>query len=173
MRCRAVIVGAVRVAVAAAAVTATLDAMTAQVLVPTAGSPTRARSARRMWLLSVPVLLTFLVVLALAGAALDDAAIDASPGRATAQVLAVTAMRTVVQFTGPDGQVFSPVEGLAYPSGLQVGQLVRVEYDTADPERVRVAGRTWEMGVLPAAVTLATLWALVIPAGWWLRSRRP
>jgi hypothetical protein len=125
-----------------------------------------------MWLLAVPVLFTFLVVLALAGAARDDAAIDAHTGYATAEVLAVTATRTVVQFTGPDGQVFSPVEGLAYPSGLQEGQLVRVEYDTEQPDQVRVEGRTWVMGVLPAAVTLVILWALVVPACWWLRSRR-
>jgi hypothetical protein len=125
-----------------------------------------------MWLLAVPVLVTFLVVLALAGAARDDAAIDAHTGYATAEVLAVTATRTVVQFTGPDGQVYSPVEGLAYPSGLQVGQLVRVEYDSEEPDQVRVEGRTWVTGVLPAAVTLVILWALVVPACWWLRSRR-
>jgi hypothetical protein len=68
--------------------------------------------------------------------------------------------------------VYSPPEGLAYPSGLQVGQLVRVEYDTANPELVRVAGRTWVMGLLPAVVAVVLLWALVPPAGWWLRSRR-
>ncbi|HEY2766438.1 MAG TPA: DUF3592 domain-containing protein [Pseudonocardiaceae bacterium] len=146
--------------------------MTAQVLVPPPGPKIRARPDRRMWLLAVPVLVTFLVVLALAGAARDDAAIDAHTGYATAEVLAVTATRTVVQFTGPDGQVYSPVEGLAYPSGLQVGQLVRVEYDSEEPDQVRVEGRTWVTGVLPAAVTLVILWALVVPACWWLRSRR-
>lgn len=155
-----------------ASITATLAAMTAQVLVPPPVPKIRARPDRRMWLLAVPLLFTFLVVLALAGAARDDAAIDAHTGDATAEVLAVTATRTVVQFTGPDGRVFSPVEGLAYPSGLQVGQLVRVEYDTEEPDQVRVEGRTWVMGVVPAAVTLVILWALVVPVCWWLRSRR-
>jgi len=117
--------------------------------------------------------LTGLIVLALAGAALDDAEIDARTGHATAQVLAVTSMRTLVQFAAPNGQVYSPDEGVAYPSGLQVGQLVRVEYDSANPEQVRVAGRTWVTGVVPAVITLVVLWVLVAPAIWWLRRLRP
>jgi hypothetical protein len=131
-------------------------------------------SRRRVsWvMLAAAGMLTGLVVLALAGAALDDAEIDARTGHATAQVLAVTSMRTLVQFAAPDGQVYSPEEGVAYPSGLQVGQLVRVEYDSADPDQVRVAGRTWVTGVVPAAITLVVLWVLVAPATWWLRRRR-
>ena len=124
-------------------------------------------------LLAAAGVLTGLVVLALAGAAVDDAEIDARTGHATAQVLAVTWMRTLVQFAVPDGQVYSPEEGVAYPSGLQVGQLVRVEYDRADPEQVRVAGRTWVTGVVPAVITLVVLWLLVAPATWWLRRLRP
>ncbi|MDQ5856443.1 MAG: DUF3592 domain-containing protein [Actinomycetota bacterium] len=136
---------------------------------------TRDLSRRRRqasWvLLAVAGVLTGLVVLALAGAALDDAEVDARTGHATAQVLAVTPTRTLVQFATPDGRVYSPEEGLAYPSGLQVGQLVRVEYDSADPEQVRVAGRTWTTGVVPAVITLVVLWVLVAPVAWWLRRR--
>jgi hypothetical protein len=123
-------------------------------------------------LLAVAGVLTGLIVLALAGAALDDAEIDARTGHATAQVLAVSSMRTLVQFAVPDGQVYSPDQGVAYPSGLQAGQLVRVEYDNADPDQVRVAGRTWMVGVAPASITLVALWVLVAPAAWWLRHRR-
>lgn len=122
--------------------------------------------------LAVAGVLTALITLALAGAALDDARIEARTGRATAQVLAVTSMRTLVQFAVPQGKVYRPDEGVAYPSGLQVGQLVRVEYDTADPDQVRVAGRAWVQGVAPAALTLAALWLMVIPASWWLRRRQ-
>lgn len=124
-------------------------------------------------LLAAAVVVTGLIVLALAGAAIDDAEIDAHTGHATAQVLAVTSMRTLVQFAVSDGRVYSPEEGVAYPSGLQVGQLVRVEYDSTDPEQVRVAGRTWVTGVVPAAITLVALWVLVAPAVWWLRRQRP
>jgi hypothetical protein len=115
--------------------------------------------------------LTALITMALVGAALDDARIDARTGHATAQVLALTSMRTLVQFAVPGGQVYRPDQGVAYPSGLQVGQLVRVEYDLADPDQVRVAGRTWVRGVTPAAITVAVLWSVLGPATWWLRRR--
>ncbi|MDQ2789370.1 MAG: hypothetical protein M3Y73_06570, partial [Actinomycetota bacterium] len=63
--------------------------------------------------------------------------------------------------------------GLAYPSGLQAGQLVRVEYDSSDPTaHLRVAGRTWVQGVVPASITLLALWVVVAPVGWWFRRRQ-
>ncbi|MGH3771669.1 MAG: DUF3592 domain-containing protein [Pseudonocardiaceae bacterium] len=138
-----------------------------------AGAPRRLLGRWRWWVLpAVAGLLTGLITLALAGAALDDAEIDAHTGHATAQVLAVTSMRTLVQFARPDGTVYRPEAGLAYPSGSQVGQLVRVEYDRADPDRVRIAGRTWVQGVAPASITVTALWVLVAPATWWLRRRQ-
>jgi Protein of unknown function (DUF3592) len=125
------------------------------------------------WVLpAAAVLLTGLITLALAGAALDDAKINSRTGHGTAQVLVVTTMRTLVQFAGPDGKVYRPDDGLAYPAGLRVGQLVRVEYDSAHPDRVRVAGRTWREGVRPATLTLIALWVIVAPATWWLRRRQ-
>ncbi len=152
--------------------------MTSRVLGPVAGAARQARGwlaarprAVSRALLAAAGMRTGLIALALAGAALDDAGIDARPGQTTAQVLAVPSMRTLVRFTTPDGRVHSPDEGVAYPSGLRVGQLVRVEYDSADPDQVRVAGRTWVVGVAPAAVTLVTLWLLVSPVAWWLRRR--
>jgi hypothetical protein len=151
--------------------------MTALVTGSLAGAPRQALGRWRWpvwWVLLAAVgLLTGLITLALAGAALDDAEIDARTGHATAQVLAVTSMRTLVQFAAPDGKVYRPEEGLAYPSGLQVGQLVRVEYDSADPRQFRVAGRTWVVGVAPALVTLVALGVLVgvlgTTATWWSR----
>lgn len=147
--------------------------MTTQVLAPTAGRPVRARLPTPPWwtVFVLAGVLTALVGLALAGAARDDAAIDARTGRGTAEVLAVTTARTLVQFAGPDGQVYSPEEGLSYPTGLQAGQLVRVEYDFADPDRVRVAGRSWVVGILPASVAVVLLWAVALPVGWSLRRR--
>ncbi len=151
--------------------------MTALVTGPVTGSP-RPTLNRRRWpvwwaLPAVVALLTGLFSLALAGAALDDADIDARTGHATAQVLAVTSMRTLVQFATSDGRVYRPDAGLAYPSGLQVGQLVRVEYDRSDPTgHLRVAGRTWVQGVAPASVTLTALWTLAAPVSWWLRRRQ-
>ncbi|MGH3787862.1 MAG: DUF3592 domain-containing protein [Pseudonocardiaceae bacterium] len=135
---------------------------------------TRRTLGRRRWPawwvpVAAAVLVTGLITMALAGAALDDARIDARTGYGTAQVLAVTPMRTLVQFATPDGKVYRPKEGVAYPSGLREGQLVRVEYDSLDPDQVRVAGRTWAVGAASASITLVTVWVLVVPAIWWLR----
>jgi hypothetical protein len=147
--------------------------MTALATGPVTGLPRPAPSRQRrpIWWapLAVAGVVTVLIAMALAGAALDDAGIDARTGHATAQVLAVTSMRTLVQFALPDGQVYRPDEGVAYPADLEVGQLVRVEYDRADPDQVRVAGRSWVRGVTPAMLMLAAIWSLLGPATWWLR----
>lgn len=149
--------------------------MTALATGPVTGvaRPAPRRQRRSIWWvpLAVAGLVTVLIAMALAGAALDDAGIDARTGHATAQVLAVTPMRTLVQFVAPDGQVYRPDEGVAYPSDLQVGQLVRVEYDLADPDQVRVAGRSWVRGLGPAMLILAAVWSPLVPAAWWLRRR--
>lgn len=102
----------------------------------------------------------------------DDQAVDARTGRATAEVVSVAFNRTVVRFGGPDGKVYSPSQGVLYPEGLEVGQLVRVEYDTADPERARIAGRTASLAILPISTFLLAVWAVLAPLIWWLR-RRP
>ncbi len=116
-------------------------------------------------------LVTALVLVSLVGAARDDAAIDASTGQATAEVLSTSGSRTVVRFATPDGEVYTPEQGLAYPSGLVTGQLVRVEYATADPDLVRVAGRSWVVGLRPAVLVVGLVWVLAAPLGWWLRHR--
>jgi hypothetical protein len=119
------------------------------------------------------VLATVLAVLALAGAALDDRAIDANRGVAQAEVLdGSTFTRTLVRFTVASGETVVPERGVFYPSGLTVGESVAVEYDVGDPELVRVAGRSAFDGVLPLAIGLAVVWAVLGPLALWLRRRR-
>ena len=120
-------------------------------------------------LLVSAVLLTTLSGAALAAAWLDDRAIDARTGRATGEVVVDSATRTLVRFTTPEGAVYIPERGVFYPGGLEAGQLVRVEYDTADPRLVRVQGRSALVGVVPALLAVGLLWVLVLPAVWWLR----
>ncbi|MQA13719.1 MAG: DUF3592 domain-containing protein [Pseudonocardiaceae bacterium] len=127
------------------------------------------RNARRV-VLALAVLVTALVTLALAGAARDDVAIDDATARTTAEVISAGS-RTLVRFTAADGEVYPPDQGVAYPSGLETGQLVRVEYARDDPELVRVAGRSWVVGLLPAGIVLTVTWSLAAGAGWLLRRR--
>jgi hypothetical protein len=120
-------------------------------------------------LLVLPALLTFLCAIVLLGAWRDDAAISGHRGRATAEVVSASFIRTIVRFGTPDGAVHSPTTGVLYPGGLRRGQLVRVEYDVRDPDLVRVAGRGAGLGLVPALVTVACAWVLCVPPSWWLR----
>lgn len=122
-------------------------------------------------LLVLPALVTFLCAVVLLGAWRDDVAISGHRGRATAEVVSASVVRTIVRFSTPDGTQHSPTTGVLYPGGLRQGQLVRVEYDVRDPDLVRVAGRGAGLGLVPALVTVACIWVLCVPPAWWLRQR--
>lgn len=123
-------------------------------------------------LLAGAAVLTFACLMALLGAWMDDRAIDARTGRATAEVVSSSLGRTVIRFVTPDGAVHSPQRGVLYPRGLEPGELVRVEYDRSDPDLVRVADRDFQLGLLPVAVSVAVIWLVLMPPALWLR-RRP
>jgi hypothetical protein len=123
-------------------------------------------------LLGAAAVLTFACVMALLGAWMDDRAIDARTGRATAEVVSSSFGRTIIRFVTPDGAVHSPQRGVLYPRGLEPGQLIRVEYDRSNPDLVRVADRDFQLGLLPVAVGVAALWLVLTPPALLLR-RRP
>lgn len=121
----------------------------------------------------IAVLATVLGLLALAGAAVDDRSISANPGYAQAEVLdGSTFSRTVVRFTVASGETVVPEHGVFYPSGLEVGGSVAVEYDLANAELVRVAGRSALDQAVPLALGVALVWAVLGPIAFWLRRRR-
>jgi hypothetical protein len=123
--------------------------------------------------IGIAVLATVLGLLAVAGAAADDRAISANPGFAQAEVLdGSTFARTVVRFTVASGETVVPEHGVFYPSGLEVGEPVAVEYDVGNPELVRVAGRSALEQAIPLLLALAVVWALLGPIAMWLRRRR-
>lgn len=100
-----------------------------------------------------------------AGPALNDARIQANPGRGTAIVTEAGPMRTFVEYQTEDGQLVSPPRGLLYPTGLGEGQQVWVTYDKTDPDLVKVEGRGWALALLPAL----SMWAVatLVAAGAW------
>ena len=117
------------------------------------------------------VILTVLAVLALAGAFIDDVRISSHRATTAASVLdGSTYLRTVVQFTDDKGLLNTPA--VFYPSGLTPGESIYVEYDTSNPTRVRVAGRSAVDGILPMAGGLVALWLVLGPLVVWLRRRR-
>lgn len=122
-------------------------------------------------LLGLGVILTVLAVLALAGAFVDDVRIGSHRATTAASVLdGSTYWRTVVQFVDDKGGLQSPA--VYYPSGLSAGQSIYVEYDTTNPPRVRVAGRSAVDGILPMGGGLVVLWLILGPLVVWLRRRR-
>ena len=84
----------------------------------------------------------------------DDISIDTHEARTAADVLSVSFNRTAVRFATPDGTVYTPASGVLYPRGLAVGERVWVEYDTANPDLVRVAGRDYHLAFLPVGTGL-------------------
>ena len=119
----------------------------------------------------VAVVLSILTVLALAGAVMNDIRISAHRATTAATVLdGSTWARTIVQFSDDEGRLQTP--SVLYPAGLSAGDNIYVEYDATQPDRVRVAGRSWVDGVLPTLLGLVVLWAVFGPLVVWLRRRR-
>lgn len=100
------------------------------------------------------------------GPFLNDRTIESNPGRALAQVTAVGAFRTTVDFQDERGIYHSPASGLLYPTGLGEGQRVWVTYAKTDPELVKVEGRKWTLSIIPALSVGAV--ATILGAVLWL-----
>jgi hypothetical protein len=121
----------------------------------------RVRRAVSRALLVVGGVVTLVCVLLPIACWRDDMAIERHLGQAVAQVDSVAFNRTVVRYATPDGRVIIPSQGLLYPSGLKVGDNVRVEYDQTNPELTRVAGRSAVLSLLPVGTFLAAVWIVI------------
>jgi hypothetical protein len=120
-------------------------------------------------LLALGAVITFLGVVLMVAAWTEDISIDGDIGKANAEVVSESYSRTLVRFYTPDGAEHIPQTGVLYPAGLKVGDVVQVEYKQDNPELVRVAGRGAVVTLLPVGLTLVIVWAVIIPAVWWLR----
>jgi hypothetical protein len=138
----------------------------------TARIPRRARPIAALTLLVLGCVFSGLCLLVLGSSWYDDQQINAHEGQSVADVLSVSFNRTAVRFVTPNGTVDIPANGLLYPIGLTAGERVRVEYDTANTELVRVAGRDSRLALLPVGTSLLVCWALLVPSIWLLRRRR-
>ena len=165
-------------------VTVASDAVAADAADPVTGSSTegdepdtrrprrnpRAIAARAVLVLAC--LLSGLLMSIVIGCFINDRTIAESRGQAVAEVLDTSLTRTVVRFSDVEGRVYIPPGGVLYPAGLQQGQLVRVEYDSRNPDLVRVAGRTMVLSLLPVGSALVGTWVVLLPTYLLLRRRR-
>jgi hypothetical protein len=121
--------------------------------------------------LAVAVLITVMMAAVAVAMRRNDAAIDAHLARATATVLTVSPLRTGIEFVTEDGTTVRPPDGVLYPGLLATGQKFIVEYSTADPDLVRVAGRTAAVGNLMVAAVLVVTWLIAGPLAYLLHRR--
>jgi Protein of unknown function (DUF3592) len=122
-------------------------------------------------LIGVGVTVTLLAVVLVIGAFREDAGLSSRAVRTTAEVIDVAFDRTLVRYQTPDGAEHIPPDGVGYPAGLEVGQIVEVEYDAAKPDLVKVAGRGAYLSLLPAGTLVLFLWAVLLPVLWWMNRR--
>lgn len=130
------------------------------------------RSGRRviaMVLLILGGVFSGLCVVIVASCWWDDHQIDAHLGRADASVSSVSFNRSAVQFVTPDGATYIPPNGVLYPENLKAGETIRVEYNTQDPNVVRVAGRDYRVTFQPVGLAFLISWVILVPLIWWLR----
>ncbi|GAB3676235.1 DUF3592 domain-containing protein [Saccharopolyspora tripterygii] len=132
-------------------------------------SPGRVRCRVARGVLITGALLTVMGLSIIGACFINDVTITESRGQAVAEVVDTSLTRTVVRFNTEDGRVYIPPNGVLYPTDLQVGQLVRVEYDSRNPDLVRAEGRTALISLLPVFSALAILWAVLLPTYWLLR----
>lgn len=122
---------------------------------------TRDRKALRwakagVWILMGVV--TLQSVLLIAGAWRNDRQIERHMGVAEAEVLSAGPRRSTIEFVTPDRVTYRPELGVLYPSELAPGMRIYVEYDTNNPNLVRVQDRNASLAIIPAGSIAVVGW---------------
>ena len=126
----------------------------------------------RIGVLVTATALSVLAALLVLAAWRDDMTINSDMGTTSAEVLSAGRLRSAVTFVTPDGVTHNPRLGILYPTKLTVGERINVEYQRADPDLVRVAGRDARVAIVPAVSVIVVVWAVALPILWLLRRMR-
>lgn len=132
------------------------------------GEPGETRRGRilrrvRIGIVVAACLVTLQSVLLIVGAWRDDRQIERHMGVAAATVLDAGPRRSTIEFVTPDRVTYRPELGVLYPSELENGMRIYVEYDTNNPDLVRVKDRDASLAIIPAG-SIAVLGWLVAGA---------
>lgn len=127
------------------------------------GDPGETRSQRiirrvRIGVVIVACLVTLQSVLLVLGAWRNDRQIEADMGVAAAEVLDAGPRRSTIEFVTPDRVTYRPELGVLYPSELDTGMRIYVEYDRSNPDLVRVQDRNASLAIIPAASIAVLGW---------------
>jgi hypothetical protein len=127
--------------------------------------PNETRSQRifrriRMGIVIAACLVTLQSVLMVLGAWRNDRQIQRHMGVAAAEVLSAGPRRSTIEFVTPDRVTYRPELGVLYPSELEAGMRIYVEYDTNNPDIVRVRDRDASLAIIPAGSTAVVAWLI-------------
>ncbi len=103
-------------------------------------------------------LVTLQSVLLVLGAWRNDRQIERHMGVAAAKVLNAGPRRSTIEFVTPDRVTYRPELGVLYPSELDNGMRIYVEYDNNNPDLVRVRDRNASLAIIPAGSIAVVGW---------------
>jgi hypothetical protein len=127
------------------------------------GQPGETRAERtfrrmRIGVVIVACLVTLQSALLVFGAWRNDRQIEGNMGVAAAEVLSAGPRRSTIEFVTPDRVTYRPELGVLYPSELDTGMRIYVEYDRANPDLVRVQDRNAALAIIPAGSIAVVGW---------------
>jgi hypothetical protein len=127
------------------------------------GDPSETRSQRvfrriRIGIIVAACLVTLQSVLLVLGAWRNDRQIERHMGVAEANVLDAGPRRSTIEFVTPDRVTYRPELGVLYPSELENGMRIYVEYDKNNPDLVRVQDRNASLAIIPAGSIAVVGW---------------
>ena len=122
--------------------------------------PGRVVRWARIVVLILATVMTMSSVLLVAGAWRNDLAIGSNMGVAAAEVLSAGPRRSTIEFVTPDRVTYRPELGVLYPSELDTGMRIYVEYDKSNPDLVRVQHRNASLAFIPAGSVAVVSWLL-------------
>jgi hypothetical protein len=112
----------------------------------------------RIGVLIAAGLVTLQSLLLVVGAWRDDQQIQRHMGVAAAEVLSAGPRRSTIEFVTPDRVTHRPELGVLYPSELDTGMRIYVEYDKNNPDLVRVQHRNASLAIIPAGSIAVVGW---------------
>ncbi|MGZ6780284.1 MAG: DUF3592 domain-containing protein [Mycobacterium sp.] len=118
----------------------------------------------RMGVVIVACLVTLQSLLLVLGAWRNDRQIENNMGVAAAEVLSAGPRRSTIEFVTPDRVTYRPELGVLYPSELDTGMRIYVEYDKDNPDLVRVQHRNAALAIIPAGSIAVVGWLVAAAA---------
>ncbi|BDE01106.1 transmembrane protein [Mycolicibacterium fortuitum subsp. fortuitum DSM 46621 = ATCC 6841 = JCM 6387] len=133
------------------------------------GEPGETRSQRiirrvRIGVVIAACLVTLQSMLLVMGAWRNDQQIERNMGVAAAEVLSAGPRRSTIEFVTPDRVTYRPELGVLYPSELDTGMRIYVEYDKHNPDLVRVRDRNASLAIIPAGSIAVVGWLVAAAA---------